>query len=797
MAMRLMLSHKVFGLVFLCSIAMVIGMVFLGFRLARFTIAENVSTLMTDKVTNIMHQVDELLSNYQTQMQIIATDEVFLEALGSGKNEGDESRSLNSRLSGLLIYSGPWDDLAVADVKGNVVAVASVRTGNKIIELSPEERALLSKVGSSQVAYSDAYEINGERAFSYVSAMRSIVGGKERIVGYVIGRIAWRSVEDILGRGEEGITLHRGDGTIIARSSASSAVKEITPQEVVSSNGQEVATLNEVNGISYMVTVIHERGIPSFMGNDWILAGILDVTPYVTSNEQNIQKIILIAAAAMLLLAVVIALILGRIVTKPVGHFREVAVAMARGDFSQKIKIESHDEIGDLAVAFSEMATRLSGLYGSLEQRVKDKTEELEKKLLELAESKKATEQALTVAEDAEEKARQKSKQVEDAFNEVQRFARAADRERLTYSLLISSIGEGVVVVNPDGKITVTNTVAARIIDKSAVALNDTSLFDVVELYSPENKLMDQGYLRNIFAEGKLYNFRYWTMKRLKDNVDIVVSGVIAPLVDERSGGIVRGAIFTFRNVIEEKMLEDARIGFISTASHQLRTPLTSMRWFAEMLHDGDAGAVNEDQKHFLERISEGIERMVGLVNMLLQIARIEAGRTSIEPVPTDLKEIVLEVSKSIEIEMKEHRQKIVVSAEPDPLPTVLLDKDYPWQVIQNLLTNALRYSFDDSTVEVHLKVEGDQILMSVTDHGIGIPKDAQPRLFEKFYRAENALIKVPSGTGLGLSLAKMLVEEMGGSLRFDSQENVGTTFYMTIPLVGMAKRKGEVKLTT
>lgn len=794
--MRLMLSHKVFGLVFLCSIAMIIGMAFLGFRLARFSIEENVSVLMTDKMTNVMHQVDELLSGYQTQLQIIATDQVLQSTLSAPKIADEQVRSMNARLSGLLIYSGPWDDLAVADVKGGVVAVASVRTGNKIISLSPEERALLSKANGTQVTYSDAYEINGERAFSYVTAMRALVSGKERVIGYVVGRIAWRSVEDILGRGAEGITLHRGDGTVIARSSASAAVEQITPQEVVSSGEQQVATLNVINGVSYMVTIVHEQGIPSFLGNEWILAGTLDVTSYVASNERNIQQIILVAAAAMLLLAIAISLILGRIVTKPVGHLRLVATAMARGDFNQKVKIESHDEIGDLASSFSEMATRLSDLYGSLEQRVKDKTEELERRLLELAESKKATDQALTVAEDAEEKTRQKSKQVEDAFNEVQRFARAADRERLTYSLLISSIGEGVVVVNPEGKITVTNGVAARIVDSSSADLNGALLFDVVELYTPDKKLVNQDSLRAIFAEGKLYNFRYWVMRRLKDNVDIVVSGVIAPLVDERSGGIVRGAIFTFRNVVEEKILEDARIGFISTASHQLRTPLTSMRWFAEMLHDGDAGEVNDDQKHFLERISEGIERMVGLVNMLLQIARIEAGRTSIEPVPMDLKEVVLDVAKTIEVQLKEHGQQVVVTADPPILPKIPLDKDYPWQVIQNLLTNAQRYAFDNTTIEVGLSVKDDFMFIRVKDSGIGIPKEAQPRLFEKFYRAENALAKVPTGTGLGLSLAKMLVDEMGGTLGFESEENIGTTFIMTIPLTGMEKRRGDVKLS-
>jgi signal transduction histidine kinase len=156
---------------------------------------------------------------------------------------------------------------------------------------------------------------------------------------------------------------------------------------------------------------------------------------------------------------------------------------------------------------------------------------------------------------------------------------------------------------------------------------------------------------------------------------------------------------------------------------------------------------------------------------------------------------MAIAVAKTIEVQLSAHKQNIIVTADPDPPPSIALDRDYPWQIIQNLYTNAQRYAFDGTDILVHIRAKGDHVEFSIKDHGIGIPKSAYGRMFEKFYRAENALTKVPSGTGLGLSLVKSLVEEIGGKLWFESAEGEGSTFYFTVPLSGMKSRKGEVKL--
>ena len=213
------------------------------------------------------------------------------------------------------------------------------------------------------------------------------------------------------------------------------------------------------------------------------------------------------------------------------------------------------------------------------------------------------------------------------------------------------------------------------------------------------------------------------------------------------------------------------------------------------MLINGDAGNLTEDQKHFVERIYEGTDRMIALVNLLLQIARVEAGRVKIEPMPVDLKTTTQGVLVTLKAMVEKKHQKIEITTDPQPFPTILLDQEVIWQVIQNLLSNALRYSDEASTILVSIVKKDEFVEYSVKDTGIGIPEHEKPRIFNRFFRAENALKKVPEGSGLGLSLVKLLVNNWGGKIWFESEEGKGTTFHVTIPLEGMKPKEGEVKL--
>lgn len=411
--------------------------------------------------------------------------------------------------------------------------------------------------------------------------------------------------------------------------------------------------------------------------------------------------------------------------------------------------------------------------------------------IIELEKTKRAILNLLEDTRLAEQREHAQAEELKSALEEIKHIASIADQERTTYFLLLSSIGEGVLVLDTTSKIIILNNVAEQILGFSKEELLGKLWSEKLALFDKrgEHIVID---LFSSLSPGQT-SARFDVSIKQKNGSLLPITTVISKIVDTH--GEYKGVIATFRDVHEDRALEEARIGFISTASHQLRTPLTSMRWFAEMLLGGDAGEITEEQRHFIERIYQGTDRMINLVSLLLQIARVEAGRIKVEPVPIDLKTITEGVVLALNAEFKAKSQHIKITATPDPLPLIPMEQDYVWQVIQNLLTNANRYSPIESTIDIAITQQGDAINYTVTDRGIGIPENQKDKIFGKFFRADNALKAVPEGSGLGLSLAKSLVEGWGGKIWFNSKEGE-TTFHVTIPLVGMAPHEGEVKLS-
>jgi PAS domain S-box-containing protein len=364
------------------------------------------------------------------------------------------------------------------------------------------------------------------------------------------------------------------------------------------------------------------------------------------------------------------------------------------------------------------------------------------------------------------------------------------ERDRL--ETILASMGEGLFVVDREGRVSMMNRTAETLLDipiREAIGKPLTSLlfFRKGQAHTVEDVIGD------VLRSGKGIsahtgdNFSIETTQ----GKTFPVAFIVTPL---RGEGVI-GAVAVFSDVTEQRKLDEAKTAFISTASHQLRTPLTSIRWFCELLMNEEFGTLTEQQRHFAERIYQAVERMVSLVNLLLQIARVEAGRVRVEPIQIDLKDLTEDIVQSLKDAFGAKRQRVEIHATPDPLPKVPLDLDIIWQVIMNLLTNANRYSPPDSLITVSITAREDLFEYAVHDRGIGIPKGEQGRIFEKFFRASNAVKFVPEGSGLGLALVKSLVEDWGGTITFESEAGQGTTFRFTIPRQGVKPRAGEVKL--
>jgi signal transduction histidine kinase len=229
------------------------------------------------------------------------------------------------------------------------------------------------------------------------------------------------------------------------------------------------------------------------------------------------------------------------------------------------------------------------------------------------------------------------------------------------------------------------------------------------------------------------------------------------------------------------KELDRAKDEFISMASHQLRTPLTTIKGYLSMMLEGDAGKLTHAQKEFVGYAFGSSERMVNLISDLLNVSRLQAGRFLIQTKPTDLVKMITDEIRQLEEHAKSKHISLTFELPSEPLPLVEIDENKTRQVIMNFIDNAIYYT-QVGGVTVVLQQAGTRVRFEVRDTGIGVPPEARKKLFTKFYRAGNAQTVRPDGTGLGLYLAKRVVEDQGGTIIFESVEGEGSTFGFELP---------------
>ncbi len=252
------------------------------------------------------------------------------------------------------------------------------------------------------------------------------------------------------------------------------------------------------------------------------------------------------------------------------------------------------------------------------------------------------------------------------------------------------------------------------------------------------------------------------------------------PVVDGRGRYI--GKVLTLHDVTTEHEITQMKNEFVSTVSHELRTPLTSIKGYVDLILDGDAGEINEMQAEFLGIVKENSDRLVSLINDMLDISRIESGRIVLKIEPLSVADIVAGTVNSFKAVLDQSGRTITTRV-PHGLPAVAGDRDRVGQVLMNFVSNAIKYSPDGGDVVVSARRAKDRVAISVKDHGMGISAQDRKNLFTKFYRVDSALTREIGGTGLGLSIAKSIVELLGGEVSVRSKLGEGSTFTFTLPV--------------
>jgi signal transduction histidine kinase len=236
------------------------------------------------------------------------------------------------------------------------------------------------------------------------------------------------------------------------------------------------------------------------------------------------------------------------------------------------------------------------------------------------------------------------------------------------------------------------------------------------------------------------------------------------------------------------RQAEEAKSEFIDFVAHELKQPMTSMQGYAKMLTMGIGGELNDTQSQFVEVINANVDRMGRLVNNLLEISRLEAGRTKLKLAPVQLKEVVEEVIAIAGTEIEARHHTLEVDA-PDDLPLALGDRERLAQILTNLVSNAYRYTPDGGTIRIALSGKGrpgvppGHLCVSVSDSGIGLSPENLVKLKERFHRGEHDLVQQQPGTGLGVSITRGLVELHGGEFLIQSEPDQGSTFSFTVPI--------------
>ncbi len=341
-------------------------------------------------------------------------------------------------------------------------------------------------------------------------------------------------------------------------------------------------------------------------------------------------------------------------------------------------------------------------------------------------------------------------------------------RVRKRSEAILASTGDGLIVYSADGRITFVNPAAGLLLARDPKELVDTAP-DLWSLFGlePEDRF-DPGsqgsQVREVTVEEPTHRI-----------IDVRTD----PVIDDH--GHYLGFVATLHDVTAEREIGQMKNEFVSTVSHELRTPLTSIKGYVDLILDGEAGEVNEIQTEFLGIVKENSDRLVDLINDLLDISRIESGRIHLKVQPLDVAERIRGAVDTFRAVLEQQDRTITVEV-PDGLPRVAGDPDRVGQVLINFISNAIKYSPEGGSIWVRAAEEDGFVRMSVTDEGIGIAEEDMARLFTKFYRVDSKLTREIGGTGLGLSIVKSIIELLGGEVGVTSEAGAGSTFWFTLP---------------
>lgn len=444
----------------------------------------------------------------------------------------------------------------------------------------------------------------------------------------------------------------------------------------------------------------------------------------------------------------------------PISYLRNEVLRIQGGGVFRKIETEINDEISQLGDAFNQLMENLQESRTDIERKVAEQTEELVAEKKKLEDTQKAMLNVL-----------------QDVNLDKERLA----REKEKIEVIIGSIQDGFIFVDDQNEIILFNEAAEKITGYKAESVLGKQYQDFLQVHdeaSKESAEIDLHRLQNdpdnTLSKGALL---------LNAQNNFVPVRLSASAVAH--GSDVLGFAVVFQDVTREREMEKMKSNFVSIVSHQLRTPLSAVKWLLEMMIGGDAGDISSEQEDYLKRAYESNERMINLVSELLKVSRLESGKIKPKPKHFNIDDVVQKVLQDHEISAKAHNVKLVYDKVTSQIPEIQADPTMIENVLENFVANAIDYSKPGgkNTVQVIAEIIDDELVVKVADEGMGIDKKDYDKVFGMFYRGDNATKTRTDGSGLGLYIARLMIELSGGKIWFESEFEKGSTFYFSLPI--------------
>ena len=365
--------------------------------------------------------------------------------------------------------------------------------------------------------------------------------------------------------------------------------------------------------------------------------------------------------------------------------------------------------------------------------------------------------------------------QLAESFNQlaerIEETQEAMEAERNRLDSVLTHMTDGVVATDRRGKVITINEMALSLLSlkqEDAIGQSILTLFQLDEEYS----------LRSLLENTKeMLIERPSPVPHVQDLILRVDFSMI-----RRESGFISGLVAVLHDVTEQEKTEQERRDFVSNVSHELRTPLTSMRSYLEALEDG-AWKDPEIAPHFLQVTLEETDRMIRMINDLLNLSKMDSGNAQMQMELVNFNNLVNFVLDRFDMMVTSQDKDYHIKREFTKRDLWLeIDTDRLIQVIDNIMNNAIKYSPDGGTITVRLIETHNHIILSITDEGMGIPRKDLNKIFDRFYRVDKARARQQGGTGLGLAISREVLKAHGGSIWVESRENQGSTFYVSLP---------------